>query len=60
MDKTISLSVWDTLEVPEELYELLLEQFLKKAEQMGYDPNDIVIDDWTIKAVINDTEFEKS
>ena len=51
---TVELDVNDTHEVPEELYEYLLDQFVAKARDMGYDvvEDDIVLDNWKITCEI--------
>lgn len=53
----ITLSVDDTGDVPDDLYDYLLDQFIEKAKSMGHDvvntPN-LVLGSWTIKAVLEE------
>ena len=49
----IVLDVDDTDLVSEELYDMLLDAFLEKAQRMGYDivdSPDLVLSDWTLKS----------
>ena len=49
----ITLDVGNIEEIPEDLYDYLLDQFVAKAKSQGIDlveRNDICISDWTIKA----------
>jgi hypothetical protein len=53
----IVLDVSDTDFISDELYDMLLEAFVAKAEAMGYDivENDhLVLGDWTIKAKLEE------
>jgi hypothetical protein len=54
-DTEIVLDVANTDDIPEDLYEYLLDQFVAKAKSQGIDlveRNDICISDWVIKARI--------
>ena len=53
----IVLDVSDTDFISDELYDMLLEAFVAKAQDMGYDivENDhLVLGDWTIKAKLEE------
>ena len=53
----VELDVGSVDDVPEELYEHLLDQFVAKAKEMGYDiveqPN-LLLDNWRIECEILD------
>jgi hypothetical protein len=49
----VELRVGDIDEIPDDLYDYLLDQFIAKAQDMGYDvvENDnLVLGEWTIRA----------
>lgn len=49
----VILSVDDTGDIPDDLYDYLLDQFIEKARAMGHDvvnTPDLVLSEWTIKA----------
>ena len=50
----VELDVSDPEEVPEGLYEYLIDQFVEKARTMGYDviEDDIILDNWKITCEI--------
>jgi len=50
----VELDVGSTEEVPEELYEFLLDQFVAKAQEMGYDviEEPIALGNWKITCEI--------
>ena len=54
---TITLAPDDTMDIPDDVYDILLEAFIAKAKRLGHDvtktPN-IVIGDWTIKAQLTE------
>jgi hypothetical protein len=56
----VELDVGSTEEVPEELYEFLLDQFVAKAREMGYDviEEPIVLSNWKITCEIEPQEDE--
>jgi hypothetical protein len=52
----ITLSVDNTDEIPDELYDFLLDQFVAKAQVLGYDvveDDTLVLSNWTIKAQLD-------
>lgn len=53
----ITLDVNNTDEIPDELYDFLLDQFVAKAKELGYDivetPN-LVLGSWTISATLEE------
>jgi len=56
----VELDVNSTEEVPEELYEFLLDQFVTKAREMGYDivEEPMVLGNWKITCEIEPFESE--
>jgi hypothetical protein len=50
----ITLDVGSTNDVSEELYDLLLEAFVRKSKEMGLDPEavDVALDDWHVECVL--------
>ena len=56
----VELDVDSTEDVPEELYEFLLDQFVNKAREMGYDviEEPIVLSNWKITCEIEPMEVE--
>ena len=57
----VELDVGSVDEVPEELYEFLLDQFVAKARAMGYDvvEEPIVLGNWRITCEIEPMEVEE-
>jgi hypothetical protein len=52
----IELNVANTDEIPDELYDFLLDQFVAKAQDLGYDvveDDTLVLSSWTIKAQLD-------
>ena len=53
----ITLDVNNTDEIPDELYDFLLDQFIAKARELGYDvvdtPN-LVLGEWKISATLEE------
>ena len=54
----VELDVGSTEDVPEELYEFLLDQFVAKAKEMGYDviEEPIVLGNWKITCEVQPFE----
>jgi hypothetical protein len=52
----ITLSVDNTDEIPDDLYDYLLDQFVAKAQELGYDvveDDTLVLSNWTIRAQLD-------
>ena len=57
---TVTLNPNNTDEIPEDLYEYLLDQLIEKAHSMGYDMTSgtrtLVLDNWVISATLQEVK----